>query len=169
MLANPPISKEVLNKEVELKFTEDMKLKNPSTGVFESPSFNIASTYFDDGSVYHVNEKKIIPLLTELHIGIRNNTITLDQGQELENKYYGWYGVSDNLEQVLEKFKDQVEDEENKFVITMTPVHKNNEKGGWRWHKWGEYIGTQNPEFEYLNDEEHIDLVYCYHVYQFIK
>jgi hypothetical protein len=37
----------------------------------------------------------------------------------------------------------------------------------WRWHKWGEYIGTKNPQHEYLYDEdESIQEVFCYHIYK---
>jgi len=38
--------------------------------------------------------------------------------------------------------------------------------GGWRWHKWGEYIGTQNPQMEYIHDEPEIEKVYVYHIYE---
>ena len=31
--------------------------------------------------------------------------------------------------------------------------------GGWRWHKWGEYIGKHNPQYEYLDHESGIDYV----------
>lgn len=37
--------------------------------------------------------------------------------------------------------------------------------GGWRWHKWGEYIGKHKPEHEYLYDEAGIDRVYTCSVY----
>jgi hypothetical protein len=39
--------------------------------------------------------------------------------------------------------------------------------GGWRWHKWGPYIGEQKREgYEYLYDEKTIDEVYTYHLYE---
>lgn len=28
------------------------------------------------------------------------------------------------------------------------------------------YIGIQNPQYEYLYDEEDIEKVYCYHIYE---
>ena len=37
---------------------------------------------------------------------------------------------------------------------------------GWRWHKWGPYIGTQDPQCEYLADEPEIKEVF---VYRFIQ
>lgn len=72
-------------------------------------------------------------------------------------------GVCDNYEQVLEKYKDILNDPNKKYVIGMCTV-----EGGWRWDKWGEYIGTQNPEHEYLYDDIHIDRVYCFYIYELI-
>jgi hypothetical protein len=38
--------------------------------------------------------------------------------------------------------------------------------GGWRWHKWGPYIGKGEPTTEYLDDEDGFaDGVYVYHFY----
>lgn len=39
-------------------------------------------------------------------------------------------------------------------------------KDGWRWHKWGPYIGTQEPKAEYLYDEPTITLIYTYTIIQ---
>mgnify|MGYP000101825354 CR=1 FL=1 len=38
--------------------------------------------------------------------------------------------------------------------------------GGWRWHKWGKYIGKQKPQCEYIYDEPEIEEVYTFSVYQ---
>lgn len=38
--------------------------------------------------------------------------------------------------------------------------------GGWRWEKWGPYIGTQRSVADYLHDEPDIDYVYTFHVYK---
>ena len=75
------------------------------------------------------------------------------------------YGVCDNYEQVLEHCKDFIEKVD--CIITVTPIIRETEPdwGGWRWHKWGEYIGTQNPQHEYLYHDKHIDKVYVYHIY----
>lgn len=78
---------------------------------------------------------------------------------------FGCYGVCDSPEQLLKLLPENVLTGPTKYVISVTPVRKDPSEG-WRWHKWGEYIGTQNPECEYLYDEPNIDLVYYYHIYE---
>ena len=81
------------------------------------------------------------------------------------------YGVADNIEQIKEKYKEWIE--KSDWVIEVTYIFQDKEKagldGGWRWHKWGEYIGTLEPQCEYLDDEEFGDdwqgYVLCYHIY----
>ena len=68
------------------------------------------------------------------------------------------YGVADNIEQIKDYYKEEVGDKKKKYSICVTPVWQEKENkgkgGGWRWHKWGEYIGKLNPQFEYLDDED---------------
>lgn len=81
------------------------------------------------------------------------------------------YGVCDCLEQIKEKYAAWFNDEEYKFCVSLTKVEKVEQppEGGWRWHKWGEYIGTKQPRYEYLYDEgDDIQVVYCYHIYQLL-
>ena len=79
----------------------------------------------------------------------------------------GPYGVCDSLEQLLAKYPE-LEAPGREFVVTLHEVKKSEQSsdGGWRWHKWGEYIGTQNPTCEYLYDEPNIDSVFVYHIYE---
>lgn len=83
---------------------------------------------------------------------------------------HGSYGVCDGLENMMAVMGDVLNDPQRKFVVTLTPVHRDPSNkgrgGGWRWHKWGEYIGAFDPQCKYLDDEEGIDTVYCYHVYE---
>lgn len=83
--------------------------------------------------------------------------------------YWCNYGVCDNASQVLnyydslyEQFKDYMENK--KFVILLTPIIRKHqpEYGGWRWNKWGRYIGKFESKCEYLYDETGIDYVYCF-------
>lgn len=77
------------------------------------------------------------------------------------------YGVCDNYMQILEKCPE-IQDPKRQFIITLTPVKRKNQpsSGGWRWHKWGQYIGTKTPEYEYLYDEYGIEEVFVYHIYE---
>jgi len=83
--------------------------------------------------------------------------------------------VADSIDQIKEYYKEEIEDTEKKYIITATPVFQEKENkgkwGGWRWHKWGEYIGKLEPKCEYLDDEEFGDdfqYVICFHLYQIL-
>ena len=78
------------------------------------------------------------------------------------------YGVCDNYQQIKKEHKDLIEEPNKKYVVIMTTVEREKQpcEGGWRWHKWGAYIGNQNPQHEYIYDDEHIDKVYCYSIYE---
>lgn len=90
--------------------------------------------------------------------------------EEGENDYRGPYGVCDSIEQLLAKYPE-LEAEDREFVVTLSPIRKAEQypQGGWRWHKWGEYIGTQQPTCEYIFDEPTIELVYVYHIYERVQ
>ena len=80
----------------------------------------------------------------------------------------GAYGVADSIEQVIERWPFLVQDEHRYLISYMTVRHEDEpDRGGWRWHKWGPYIGTQDPQYEYLADESGIEQVICFHIYQY--
>lgn len=68
------------------------------------------------------------------------------------------YGVADNIDQIKEYYKQEVSDTTKKYTISLTAVFQDRSNigkgGGWRWHKWGKYIGELNPQYEYLDDED---------------
>jgi len=78
------------------------------------------------------------------------------------------YGVCDNHEQILKEYPELQECTDRNFVVLMTPIVKAEEpeKEGWRWHKWGDYIGDYEPQCEYIHDEPLIEKVYVYHIYE---
>lgn len=86
--------------------------------------------------------------------------IPFDQQYEVfkPNYHKVQYGVADSIEQIKEYYKEEIEDPNRKYFISVTPVFQNkenkNKSGGWRWHKWGRYIGELNPKCEYLDDED---------------
>lgn len=78
------------------------------------------------------------------------------------------YGVCDTPEQFIERFEKILDEDPRKFVVSFCIVRKENQtpSGGWRWHKWGPYIGDKEPQCEYLYDEPEIERACCYHVYE---
>lgn len=83
---------------------------------------------------------------------------------------HGCYGVCDSLENLLSVYAEVLNHPVRKFLVTLTKVKREPENkgqgGGWRWHKWGPYIGAHEIQCEYLDDEEGIDHVFCFHVYE---
>jgi hypothetical protein len=75
------------------------------------------------------------------------------------------YGVCDTPDQVLEKYP-ALATCEMKFCICFVCIRKADQPrhDGWRWEKWGPYIGSQNPQRDYLADEPHIDKIYTFHI-----
>jgi hypothetical protein len=89
------------------------------------------------------------------HLAIENG----DKGE-----YDTAYGVCDSLEQLrgTEVYASLVADL-RPVTLILTPVRKCDEVANeWRWHKWGEYVGLQDPQCEYLYDEPLIELVYVF-------
>ena len=85
------------------------------------------------------------------------------------NKTYGvhMHGVCDNYQQILKMYDFILNDPNEKFFISLTRVRRDQEtKGGWRWEKWGTYIGKQKPTTEYIVDEPLIEEVFCYTIYR---
>jgi hypothetical protein len=74
------------------------------------------------------------------------------------NHHKNSYGVADSIEQIKEYYKEEIENVERKFFIECTPVFQDLENkgkgGGWRWCKWGTYIGKLDSKCEYLDDED---------------
>lgn len=90
----------------------------------------------------------------------------------MENGIYHFfpYGVCDNYKQIIERDEDAIAcvNSDEHFIIVLCKISKKNQpdEGGWRWHKWGKYIGDQNPMCEYIADEPEIDFVYVYSLYK---
>jgi hypothetical protein len=68
------------------------------------------------------------------------------------------YGVCDTPQQFIDRYGEALEAHEANYVVGFAHVRKNPEDagkgGGWRWHKWGDYIGTREHRCEYLDDED---------------
>jgi hypothetical protein len=88
----------------------------------------------------------------------------------LTNDSAWYYGVCDDIDNLLNVIPELLSPD-REFVVLLTEITKSGQPRyeGWRWHKWGDYIGTQTPTTEYIYDEPEIELVYCYHIYEKIK
>jgi len=97
----------------------------------------------------------------------------INPGSDLPLCEFGSFGVCDSVEQFLEhKLGKWIVESEKGYVVSFSKIVKANQpdSGGWRWHKWGEYIGVHEPQCEYIYDEgDEIQEVYCYHVYECLK
>lgn len=76
------------------------------------------------------------------------------------------HGVCDSPKQLLKKYDYEVLPV--KLFISFVHIRRNDQprEGGWRWRKWGPYIGEYEPQCEYLHDEPDILEVYTFSVYQ---
>ena len=75
-------------------------------------------------------------------------------------------GVCDNYKQILKKW--DLDALEERVFVSLVEIRREHQSptGGWRWHKWGEYIGDHDPQYEYLYDEKDIDRVFTFHIYE---
>lgn len=78
------------------------------------------------------------------------------------------FGVCDSVEQLLQRCPSLEADPIRQFSVTLLEITRADQPsdGGWRWYKWGEYIGTNQPRHEYLYDEEGIDRVLCFSIHE---
>ncbi len=81
--------------------------------------------------------------------------------------YLSPFGVCDSIEQWKEHCKALIDHPTLKVFASFCEIRKDEQpkKGGWRWHKWGPYIGVHEPQCEYLYDEPEIESVFVYHTY----
>ena len=114
---------------------------------------------------------------TDLYcLGVSDNATQIKKHIErcLHEYQYGnsntheYFFDGEDLFDYMNEFKDQPLE----FVILLTPIanhHDLSSWGGWRWHKWGEYIGKHTPRYEYLDHETGIDFVFVWELYPVMK
>lgn len=78
---------------------------------------------------------------------------------EPSNEWSSIYGVADNVTQILDYIdiiKKEGQVNLDNAIIAIDFHYKKNQPadGGWRWHKWGRYIGKYHISHEYLYDED---------------
>lgn len=119
---------------------------------------------FSEGSMLFY-KKGILKEGFELHLLDAKQTHSVfEKYSEVGDEYLSNYGVCDNAEQVIEKYN--LKDSELQFTVALRPVRKISQPrlDGWRWEKWGEYIGIQVSKADYLFDEPEIEMVYTYRI-----
>lgn len=72
------------------------------------------------------------------------------------------YGVCDEWNQIIERWPE-LDSSTRHFIIEARYIDRDS-SDGWRWRKWGEYIGDQEPQCEYLADEPVIDRVLVFRI-----
>lgn len=99
--------------------------------------------------------------LTDVRQHWRESPVTYPDYQE--------YGVCDTPEQAVEKLG--LRDRPERLFVAFVRIRKDEQppSGGWRWHKWGEYIGEKSPQCEYIHHEPEIEEVYTFQVYEPIE
>lgn len=124
---------------------------------------------------------KVIPGLTVLHIARLETGLYVIPHWNFDMLIEGeWdthpfdvdrspvYGVCDSPDQFMQRYGEALGRSPDRFVVSFCCVEKSSQPphGGWRWEKWGPYIGTQESVADYLYDEPRIDYVYTFHVYK---
>lgn len=91
-----------------------------------------------------------------------------DEYPDFESKIACNYGICDSPEQFLKLYGDVLRESPRKFCVALTEIVRADQPahGGWRWHKWGPYVGEHELTCEYLFDESHIERVFVYHIYE---
>jgi hypothetical protein len=79
------------------------------------------------------------------------------------------FGVCDTPEQAVQKLN--LREIPQRACVSFVRIRRDEQpcEGGWRWHKWGAYIGDREPQCEYLHDEPEIEEVYTFHVYEVVE
>lgn len=154
---------------------ENMKLSNPDIDWDKEKIetvFDVFINYSDwlkiieDSSLNHVKdniENTLGSYVTSLNWDYQFNSLTDKKVSSYSSNDI--YGVCDNASQAIE-YCNALTDEDGSYILALTPIIKSEifSQGGWRWHKWGKYIGVQNPTHEYLYDEKDIDIVYVFNL-----
>jgi hypothetical protein len=122
--------------------------------------------------IYEINHFSFDTLISKRGGNLRDEDDWVDMfwGDDAEKEPfddYFSYGVCDGLEQFLRtELGKKIVESPRKFCMSLTRVTKAGQgDGGWRWHKWGPYIGEHEPTTEYLADEPKIDEVWVFHIF----
>jgi hypothetical protein len=119
------------------------------------------------GQIYKPEElwEKVETGVFITHLSGKNHFPNTEERPEFNQR--DSYGVCDNLSQIKSHYPELIESN-RKFVVLMTEIrHDEQTEQGWRWRKWGDYIGIHKPQHEYLLDEVGIEKVFVYKILEF--
>lgn len=108
--------------------------------------YRLETTTFSPLKMRHLHKKPLRKMVAEY-------------SDEIVNVFLPTYGVCDNYQQLLDMY--DFENDPRLLFISMVEIRREfqPERDGWRYHKWGLYIGTQNPQCEYI-------YVWTFHIYE---
>ena len=160
---------ESLNIEHDLDYVkcsfDDLKTKTDL-------KYRYMNTY--PGQAKETDAAKYIPF----SYGVCDNVddiLNFDISGYYDEEYYDGEDRAELLAELPYKtLGELLEKSDRQYAIFMVPMRQEeqSEQGGWRWHKWGPYIGKHNVKYEYLYDEDMSDIgqthVYVFHIYEFL-
>jgi len=133
---------------------------------FANNQLNLKSAKEIHEGVYQadLNFKHTIDYSTDYRVISKSGYIIDDDDNE---RYVSWCGVCDDFRQVVLHVPELLVNS-NHYVISLTSIKRDEQpySGGWKWSKWGDYIGIHEPKEEYLAYEDEIDEVFVYHIYE---
>jgi hypothetical protein len=120
-----------------------------------------------DVGVYQINHCSFDMMLSRLGGNLRDDDDWDPYCDELPGGV-PCYGVCDSVEQFMRKYGEALKTDVADYCLSFTRIAKATQDpvGGWRWHKWGEYVGEGEPTHEYLSHEPKFTEVYVFHVFR---
>lgn len=114
----------------------------------------------------HINfDKEIQDLIVDQWPAMNDNSIEWDRWIAYTANPAASYGVVDHWSQLPLRALDA----DPRNLLVYLGLHRRADQspdGGWRWHKWGPYLGVHSPEtstdFEYLYDATDVVEVWSY-------
>ena len=80
------------------------------------------------------------------------------------------YGLCDNSEQIMHILGKVLEQDHRRWVVSVHPIFRGHEPehDGFRFDKWGPYVGTRKFTHDYLYDCTDIDYICVWHIYRIL-
>jgi hypothetical protein len=77
------------------------------------------------------------------------------------------YGVCDSVAQFMNDYYYTIDAVEGNWIVSLEEVYRADQPkyDGWRWAKWGPYLGEEQRTSDYLVNEQFIDKVCVFNLY----